>query len=431
MSSPRKQVALPDTSSICDKRQKTTHAEVLEGISPIRSAQRRQSIEIEIIHKVSIAEAWATFSSPIFLTRKKRKPTKRWYGKKRATAAIALAEVIGQEVMRFYLPYQPEARRVKPSNHAEHQINLIIKEVLGFRSLLFLQNQKDSIREKIKKGEYRGLGKLLILSLFLNEVDLKLDNIGIDEKNRLVNIDGDFKFACLRRENYTEENSRITTQDFEALPFITDYKPGNWLDYMRWNSELNCSTINDKAELIDEEMKQLASFRQEINEMSLMIMLTPPTLLETLVNSYVDQEEEKEIEFKAIEIISSLVARQEQLKEAAKASKQFVDYLHSMAADTDLKKFLEQAEQFKIMGKDKLLQKSSIENNNMNIRQQMWTEFEKLRAETVCDNTHFCKQGRLPTLFPREGDSGSDLDYFANQFFQSTQEPGPVPGRGP
>src|SRR5579883_54460 len=239
--------------------------------------------KLRIKSRLSEKNTRTKFSHSLF---KVIKGENEWYGKKRDTDVEAFVETIAQELMRFYESesHYPKTRDVKADNEVHDKFNLLSKDVIVFTPLSHLNNNET--RKKIKSGEYKGLGKLLVLSLFLNEVDLKLDNIGIDKDNYIVNIDGNLKFASLLfPEQFPVIRSKITGEDLDSLPFVEDYDPSNWLDFIMWDDKHKSSITNYDSELADEDLIDLKSFRREVNQTILDILITPPELWETFVMS--------------------------------------------------------------------------------------------------------------------------------------------------
>ncbi len=338
--------------------------------------------KLRIKSRLSEKNTRTKFSHSLF---KVIKGENEWYGKKRDTDVEAFVETIAQELMRFYESesHYPKTRDVKADNEVHDKFNLLSKDVIVFTPLSHLNNNET--RKKIKSGEYKGLGKLLVLSLFLNEVDLKLDNIGIDKDNYIVNIDGNLKFASLLfPEQFPVIRSKITGEDLDSLPFVEDYDPSNWLDFIMWDDKHKSSITNYDSELADEDLIDLKSFRREVNQTILDILITPPELWETFVMSYKNEVDKLPVRTIAMDLINTLGDRQEQLREAALKSKKFIQYLHSEAADEDAKQFRKNARQFIPKGKNYLLE--SHIKRYPNAEESMCKRFEALQLTSLFED---------------------------------------------
>ncbi|TAK72626.1 MAG: hypothetical protein EPO11_09835 [Gammaproteobacteria bacterium] len=317
-----------------------------------------------------------TYSVPVYTPvgnevyeiKKWRKPQDDWYGKKTKDAISALRETIGQEILRLMIPYQPKTRRVEGKS-----INVMAKKVEGFVSLSdLLTEKKINIKEKIKQGEYKGLGKLLVLALFLHEVDLHLKNIGINKYNQIVNIDGDWKFVD-SQDNYPIEKTAITAQLFQFLPFIkTNYTLYNWLDVIAQGKQR-------ASQIIDEEIMNLPDFRQEVNEALLLIILMPSELWETFINSYMKENETQEIHDEAKRLLKILKSQQTYFAAAALDLPDFKEYVASQVADEDVTKYLSYLSQFRTTNNINLMERYSAHNFHSNVEEEMSYKLVELK----------------------------------------------------
>jgi hypothetical protein len=118
------------------------------------------------------------------------------------------------------------------------------------------------------------MGELFIVAMIVNEIDMSLQNIGLDEKMRVIKLDGGRCFA--RLWDKSREAVTITSADINNLPFIQHYRTTHWLDLI----------INEKAipeDKISEKVFNLVSntlFRAEINKSILKNLLMPDDLLQ-------------------------------------------------------------------------------------------------------------------------------------------------------
>ena len=85
----------------------------------------------------------------------------------------------------------------------------------------------------------RGFGSMLVLSLWLGEIDLKLANFGfINNKGnkKIVHVDGDCSFASLQTYKAFEYGHGFNYEDINSLPLLKNYHPHNWLNSVREHS---------------------------------------------------------------------------------------------------------------------------------------------------------------------------------------------------
>lgn len=268
----------------------------------------------------------------------KQKHLSSWIKKKMDDDDVAMREVLAQELFRVVTPYQPKTRLAYDQLQAYDQYYVLSKRVPGFTRLSELN--LDEVNKRIISGEFTGLGNMLVMSLFMNETDLKLGNICIDELGRIIKYDGDWCFAKLR---VSGENYDITPEVIKRLPYNTTYEAFNWLDLVSKKRK------NDEPRLIDISMMRLPALRREINQTILQILLLPETLFRRMIQYYTADIMVTESLFKF------LMQRREQLKSAAMQDPSFKEYLKSREADTAMEAFLQELSEFTMTGKTKLL----------------------------------------------------------------------------
>jgi hypothetical protein len=301
------------------------------------------------------------FTHDVLLTEKKRQTGSEQRKKKKNTwftkplmreLQAAQREVVAQEFFRLFIPNHPKTRL---SIDQSGGIFVHSKGVRGFTSLKKL-GDNEKIKEDLLTQRYHGLGEITVIALLLNESDLKLDNTGIDEKNKLVKIDGDQCFAHLRRQpgNYT-----ITSEVLDRLPFNHTYEAYNWLGAVKTGME----QLSDYP--LDAAMSFNQNIRAEINGAILKALLLPDRFIDVFINHYILNQQDKDTlrdEFKK---------RREELKQAAYANQDFRHYLASREAEVMMDGYIPYLKDFRMTGKNYLFKESELP--------EIKEEFGKLR----------------------------------------------------
>ena len=158
----------------------------------------KPSNSVKFSHDVSIC----TFESKI------------WFCKKMDDLKTVQFEVLAQEFFRLMIPHQPETRVAQAREANIYYI--LSEEVSGYH--LLPEGEPDSFNN----GNYTGLGQVCVGSMFLQEIDLKNGNLGLDDKKRVIKIDGDYCFSQLDNE-FSNEKYDITPKSIESLPYPQDF----------------------------------------------------------------------------------------------------------------------------------------------------------------------------------------------------------------
>jgi hypothetical protein len=291
-----------------------------------------------LIKKLDKKDTKTNFFSDLYLAEKQkhRKGLKeqinKWYLKPPSiqTKMFTLKEVIAQEFFRLILPRQPKTRMVMNESGKEYYV--ISREIVNFRP--FTMFDADELNSMIISGKYRGLGEILVLSLFVNEVDLSLHNLGVDETGHIVKVDGGCCFANLSPTIRGGKKYEISKNDLNTLPFLSNYEPYNWLDIF-------VNEAKYRSKIIAKELPLNEEFRHEINNTVLKILLLSSAMFQTFVRAYDDD----------LDITSRFVrelwTRKDQLRERALSNQSFQTYLNSNLANETLAISTKQVCQFK------------------------------------------------------------------------------------
>jgi len=266
-----------------------------------------------------------------------------WHRKSISNESRARLELLAQEFFRLIIPHQPETRLgTDYSDYSGKKDPFFIysESIQNFTSLPPLKS--------LINTPYQGLGKVVLMALFLEEIDLKPGNIGLDEKNRVCKIDGDLCFASMVvSKKYEQEKSIITTQAIDVLPNLSNDYPYNWLDLREMNTSI------DKNVPFAQEISMDSNFRQEVNEAILSILLCPHDYIAKLIDTCCPDMKDTLIDFFDL--------RREQLRLSALGSKSFMDFLQTPAAKQQALDSFREMSAFTLQG-DYLIIEDSVNN---------------------------------------------------------------------
>lgn len=251
-----------------------------------------------------------------------------WIVKIADNPVIARHEVLAQEFFRLFIPHQPQTRIAKD----EKDYFVCSEKVESYKSLPYGEGKL------FEDGTYTGLGQAILVAVFLQEVDLKNGNIGLDKDGRVIKIDGDQCLASLLDERL---HFSLTPEVIANLPSKGDFAANNWLDDKRTNSFFLPSKILNPIALSKNDL-----FRGEINQATLKICLMPDEFIEKFVEFYIPEENE----ISRNSYIDLIKNRRNTLKLSAVQNDSFRHYLYKPEAQDDAKSFLEQMRNFQVGG---------------------------------------------------------------------------------
>ena len=263
-----------------------------------------------------------------------------WYVKQHDRYEDAISEVIAQEFFRLIIPGQTKTRLVKHVN----SIYVASKGVKFFCSLDAIK--LNQAKEGLAHGMYKGLGHVLLVAMLVNEIDLKSAHLLLDINNKLVKIDGDRCFA--RLEDYPQCRGfdfSITSADIDALPRLQTYHPYNWLDAVETGDYKLFPNVARG------ELAVNSKFREEVNQAILRALILPKAIIKEFIRYYYSDERFKS---EADTLENEMLSRIDQLRHAAFENASFMTYLHSEQAKIEVDNYLNYAENFTMVGKEKL-----------------------------------------------------------------------------
>ena len=289
----------------------------------------------------------------------------RWFQKTMLNYKSAIFEVIAQELFRLYIPGHPKTR-VKSDNDNNYYV--MSKEILNFKSLeSHSLEDTQLLKENISKGVYKNLGKIQIMSLWLNEIDFRKPNLGTDNQQRLIKIDGGWCFARMKRYSDAAMSAPFNMSDIQSLPFVTTYKAYNWLDII-YQYQSYYQKTNASERMIHENLHNETYYLNEIYVTALNILLTPCHLLRHFINHYTDDN------YLQAMIYNELMQRKQMLLEAMVGNNEFKNYLEASEAALQVEEFIKSIDSFM------LTEKTSLKNICPNAAELIKTNFTVIKA---------------------------------------------------
>ena len=257
-----------------------------------------------------------------------------WFKKEMPNPAVAKIEILAQEFFRLLLPDQPETRLAQ--NEDTGAFFILSEKVLGYHDL------PTNEANKFADGTYRGLGQVMLISMFVREIDLKNGNLGLDDRGRVIKIDGDWSFAGLSEGRFPTPQYQysLTAEAVESLPYPKDFYTFNWLDL----TQNNIHSIT--SEIVNPALSQAPQFRAEINQAMLKICLIPDSFIDKFVDAYMPAGADR--------FVTLIKARRDELRLSALQNRSFQDYLNSSQVGVDALNFIEQMKSFQVNGRNLL-----------------------------------------------------------------------------
>lgn len=304
----------------------------------------------------------AKFSHVVFTAAKHNKD-KVFYLKTIDSAKLyaAYAEVIGQEVLRMLMPWQPKTRLVLAKQgdkltYSNGETITFDKDTLlvaseeikgckdpsaltkdGKANMIAIANTYES-QQMLAASErvLKDFGQAICGMWRVAETDFKEGHVLVTPEGQFFNIDGDHKgIAARRRKNFS---NAVTTNDYDNLPLVEDFKPFNWQGVYR--EGVYGAPDSSVLSLIDN-----PQFLQEKHRMALKILLMPDEALQKLIDVHIPDK------IKAKEIYLFEQQRANASRLAIMQSGAFQAYLQTPDALVEKEKFKAMLTEFKIVEK--------------------------------------------------------------------------------
>jgi hypothetical protein len=300
--------------------------------------------------------------------------SKIWFRKQMENEKIARLEVLAQEFFRLLIPGQPETRLAW--NEDNNIFYVLSESIPRVRSLPKNQAQK------FTRGDYKGLGLIVVIAIFLQEIDLRNSNLCLKD-NKIVKIDGDWCFAALRDPaSWAAKPREITPELIDALPYPIGISTYHWIGLVRKGlAQIDSEYINP------DELSNTPYFRAEINQAILKILLTPKEYLQPFIEMFVPEEVELFLNF--------MLERQQQLKKSALQNESFQEYLQTKQALVDAKQLLQQIKEF-VVHCEKPEQDGEFENLNKQVQQLLNELCIQVRSSIDKPESPFLQKTAVP-----------------------------------
>ena len=312
------------------------------------TAKDRQPSEAKSSHPVTKMKIAG--SDSIWYSKKMtyRNPRDKWLEEQESRI-----ECLAQEFFRLIIPNQPEVRLLADTSATPPSFYVLSEEVSGFHNLPYGESFH------FADGVYTGLGQATTLAMFLQEIDLKNGNIGLDGHGHVIKIDGDWCFA-----NHRISSSRVplieyklTEKAIASLPYPEDFYAFNWLDLIQ-NDVLIASPRNPIAERSLANTKQ---FRNEVNQALLKLCLLPDEYIDRFVLAFIADKgqrfadnyaphDQSGLKKPGLSLSDLIKSRREELKASALLNGKFQEYLATPAAIADAEDLITQLLSFRSNG---------------------------------------------------------------------------------
>ncbi len=273
--------------------------------------------------------------------------------------ANAESELLAQEFFRLLIPHQPETRLLLRLTEDGRTIPYICSAMVdNYRPLP--RNESHFFTD----GTYSGLGLISVGAIFVEEMDLKNGNIGLDNFNRLIKIDGD---RCFGSEIYPNTDFKFTSETIAALPYPHDVPAYNWLDYITQSEKHPTSFI------VSPDLSSNPAFRKEVNQALLQICIMPDDFLERFVYAYKTINPEKYLDL--------IKKNRDQLRLNALQDPDFGYYLQTPEAKKDAEALISHMQTFVADG-DTLIVNDS---EHADVHARVHDNFENLKLMLEVD----------------------------------------------
>lgn len=290
-------------------------------------------------------------------------PGTEWVLKEMPHPSDARLEVLAQEFFRVLVPHQPETRL---AINASGVYFVLSQKVTGFHGL------PEHQAPKFADGTYSGLGQAALISMFLQEIDFKSGNVGLDYLGRVIKIDGDWSLAPLHDTGYKPESFKITPETLARLPWPVDFYAFNWLDLIMEG------VAHTTTRFISHTLPSEPRFRNEINQALLRICLLPDSYIEKLVNIHMPGS--------AIRVFAHIQKRRAQLLNSALQNESFQAYLCTAEVRIDLLYFCNHLKKFKT--NDEPILVSEVEQADL--REKI--EAKRVMLISIVETANECKR---------------------------------------
>ncbi len=246
---------------------------------------------------------------------------KKWYAKAMHNHQVACFNLLASEIYRLICSsFQPHSLIAKTDDNEWFYLS----EDLG-------EDYCSSERLNLRNREL-GLASVLLVALWLHEVDLKCDNLLIHRETLAVaKIDPEFSFYSLFK---TQHQHEITARMVRFLPVPHGYPVHNWLRYVVNNTEFKLRHLSPLGDVPD-------VFISDKYRALLKMVLLPNIFIELLC---------KNILFKVQQdhFYEFLIKRISEIKRVAMSDSDFLAYASTKEAAQQADDFIQKLLSFEV-----------------------------------------------------------------------------------
>lgn len=243
-------------------------------------------------------------------------------------------ETIAQEWFRLFLPTHPKTRYWQ----SKTAIYVISEKIEGFVSLQHARVTWPPEDFKAKLNDVlQDFAEILIISLWLNEIDLNEGNLGFDKDCNIIKIDGGGCFAAYYYRSKIRCHE-LNEKDLDDLLQLHLYSPFNW------------PFTRERGKKISRDLEEIAahpSFKAGVYRGLAKVVITPNEWIQTFINEYHHPDNPTYIAY------NILVKRRDMLLNAALKLLAFQEYRQSRLYQQDINTYLLQLQQFISIGKSR------------------------------------------------------------------------------
>lgn len=399
-----------------------------------------------------------------------------WFLKKtgsKVSQETLFAEILSQELFRMLmpnnssLPRQPKTRVLvsKEQLGLDSQTKYIASKKINFTPLADMSYE--DLAAGVESGKITGLGQIQVLSLATAEIDLKTGNIGLNENNEVVKIDGDWSFAEFKYKHNRVPKLHVSSKTIESLPYLNvdEYQAHNWLDQKLggkhaidyaiekksqclrsaadFDQNFRKATSYSEKEIAHKQMEEYLTFadewdtviaeaqegifalskltnsvlyRQEVNSMLLKILLVPQEVLLDFVKAYIPAAQQLKID----KFYQYLIARQDMLFLAAIKSDSFISYMQSEDAVAEIAILQKQLYDFIPHGKTPLV---NAESNHVHEIPEIFAAIKQACTGSLdCSSIALSRPSEINAVENAYTDQSNEILYLDDELYGIMQQ---------
>jgi hypothetical protein len=262
----------------------------------------------------------------------------KWYLKEVSSLQEGWREVLTQEWFRLIRcpdPQQETQAKTRLVRGDENKIYVISKAIPGFTPLITHQSQASKASPDKLLPLPPGADEIAITAKYIGEIDLNLQNLGtIDSsiESTLTKIDGGWGLSFIAEPG----SCPIRAKDFEGYNLFYPEDVDNWFDCIQQEEEAKSKW----------DIESIVSDPKRIHEKNYAILkhlALTDELIKTFIASYVDDNKAQQL------LARTFIIRRNQLEKAVLANVEFVSYLHSRKAESDLQSYTTALKKFRPM----------------------------------------------------------------------------------